>query len=517
MAAPAEEQQAFSLTQTQGAVGAFEDEEARPPSRQQQQRPESRAGWATDDQDDETGPPGVEPQPGSDMDEEEYVSMLNRVLRIVGLHAQVSRFDECAQASVFVAIFERLFQVRLSNVIRNPETYEDRVLNCQRVIDALGGVTSADIGADRICGGDFDAIARLIQVFHDLCQPESSRSPSDIATYGEHEREAGEAGEWWGPGTGPFQVAGRGGDGSSDEDQVNQIGGQPSTSSSHTDEYDREEMYTGEPIFRPSAEDSQPRKRSGKTSKRPSSAPAARAANPSLRPAGADTELHERIQRQRKYDARRARDMERVARTKHERTERIASNAALRDRRHQKVWAKQLAQQLQQEIVSSEARREAQREQITKKLFKLALRQKKDMDIAAEHAERERRNERRRRDNERFQGWEQWYQDQCHMLDEEKSEEHARHEAWERERQTQLREMERTVRSALIKQMQRIRNDIRENDEQYEAKLGLDAAFEPATGLRVLGQPGKQWRAQIARIASQLVDAAELNRVVRVR
>ena len=75
-----------------------------------------------------------------DMDEEEYVSMLNRVLRIVGLHAQLSRFDECAQASVFVAIFERLFQVRLSNVIRNPETYEDRVLNCQRVIDALGGV-----------------------------------------------------------------------------------------------------------------------------------------------------------------------------------------------------------------------------------------------------------------------------------------------------------------------------------------------------------------------------------------
>jgi hypothetical protein len=103
------------------------------------------------------------------------------------------------------------------------------------------------------------------------------------------------------------------------------------------------------------------------------------------------------------------------------------------------------------------------------------------------------------------------------MLDEEKSEEHARHEAWERERQTQLREMERTVRSALIKQMQRIRNDIRENDEQYEARLGLDGGFEAGSGLRVLGQPGKQWRAQIARIASQLVDAAELNRVVRVR
>jgi hypothetical protein len=507
----AEEQQGFSLgeqAQGQDAMGGFED--ARPPSRQQ--RPESRAGWATsDDQDDEAGL-AVDAQPTGDMDEEEYVSMLNRVLRIVGLHAQVSRFDECAQASVFVAIFERLFQVRLSNVIRNPETYEDRVLNCQRVIDALGGVTSADIAADRICGGDFDAIARLIQVFHDLCQPESSRSASDIATYGEHEREGG---EWWGPGQGPF-VTGRGGEGSSDEDQVGQLGDQPSTSSSHTD---GEDIYTHrEPMFRrKSPEESKPRRSADKAQARPSSTPTSGASQQNLQPAGTDTELHERIRRQRKYDARRARDMERVARTKHERTERIASNAALRDRRHQKVWAKQLAQQLQQEIASSEARREAQREQITKKLFKLALRQKRDMDIAAEHAERERRNERRRRDNERFQGWEQWYQDQCDMLDEEKSEEHARHEAWERERQTQLREMERTVRSALIKQMQRIRNDIRENDEQYEAKLGLDGGFEAGTGLRVLGQPGKQWRAQIARIASQLVDAAELNRVVRVR
>ena len=34
-----------------------------------------------------------------------------------------------------------------------------------------------------------------------------------------------------------------------------------------------------------------------------------------------------------------------------------------------------------------------------------------------------RRNERRRRDNERFQAWEQWYKDQCLMLDEEKNEE----------------------------------------------------------------------------------------------
>jgi hypothetical protein len=50
--------------------------------------------------------------------------------------------------------------------------------------------------------------------------------------------------------------------------------------------------------------------------------------------------------------------------------------------------------------------------------------------------------------------------------------------------------------------------------EKYETRLGLDAALEP--NLRVLDQPGKQWRGLVKRIASQLVDAAELNRVARV-
>ena len=86
----AEEQQGFSLgeqAQGQDAMGGFED--ARPTSRQQ--RPESRAGWATsDDQDDEAGL-AVDAQPTGDMDEEEYVSMLNRVLRIVGLHLVIDQ------------------------------------------------------------------------------------------------------------------------------------------------------------------------------------------------------------------------------------------------------------------------------------------------------------------------------------------------------------------------------------------------------------------------------------------
>ena len=50
--------------------------------------------------------------------------------------------------------------------------------------------------------------------------------------------------------------------------------------------------------------------------------------------------------------------------------------------------------------------------------------------------------------------------------------------------------------------------------ERYEARLGFDASLEP--DLRTLGKPGTQWRKLVKRIANQLVDAAELNRVVRV-
>ena len=492
-------------------AGAFNFDDG-PRAGARAERPQSRIGWGSEEDDqgeDAHDVPFADEQVergadvASEMDEEDFVGMLNQVLRTVGLRAQVSNFDECAQASVFVAIFERLFQVRLSNVIRNPETYEDRVLNCQRVIDALGGVTNADIAADRICSGNFDAIASLITVFHELCQPESSRSASDVATAGERDK-----GEWWGRGSGPFHTGADSDESDSrhqphDPAEAGPIEGRQSASSSQSDDYNAQDIYSAEAMFhgheRQIRQSSRHRTRTTRK-------------KPHLRPAGADLEMHERIQRQQKYDARRARDMQRVTRAKQEKIEKIASNAALRDRRHQKVWAKQLAQQLQQEILSAEARREAQREHITKKLFMLALRQKRDMDINAEHAERERRVERRRRDNDRFQAWEQWYQDQCLMLDEEKSEEHVRHQTWERERQAHLREMERTVRSALIKQMQRIRNDIRQESEQYESRLGLDVnELEPS--LRVLDQRGKQWRNLVKRIASQLVDAAELNRV----
>ena len=42
---------------------------------------------------------GMEGDMASEMDEADFVDMLNRVLHIVGLRAKVSRFDECAQVA----------------------------------------------------------------------------------------------------------------------------------------------------------------------------------------------------------------------------------------------------------------------------------------------------------------------------------------------------------------------------------------------------------------------------------
>ena len=89
----------------------------------------------------------------------------------------------------------------------------------------------------------------------------------------------------------------------------------------------------------------------------------------------------------------------------------------------------------------------------------------------SETAERERRTERRVQENVRFEAWEQWYYDQIKMMEAEKAEEEAKNTLWEKERQTQLREMERTVRKALVEQLGRIRQDIRATDGRYTASL----------------------------------------------
>ena len=70
----------------------------------------------------------------------ELVDATNDLLREIGAFPKlITSFDELktVASSMFVAIFENIFQVRLDGITRAPESYPDYVNNVQRVIDEL--------------------------------------------------------------------------------------------------------------------------------------------------------------------------------------------------------------------------------------------------------------------------------------------------------------------------------------------------------------------------------------------
>ncbi len=80
-------------------------------------------------------------------------------------------------SSMFVAIFEALFHVRLEGIIRSPHTTEDYEINVQRVIDGLGQHISMNlqhIPGKAIVQGDFRALSNLVHIFVHFCPKISS-------------------------------------------------------------------------------------------------------------------------------------------------------------------------------------------------------------------------------------------------------------------------------------------------------------------------------------------------------
>ena len=66
------------------------------------------------------------------------LSNTNHLLSIAGISAKkVASMVELTRvaSSMFVAIFESLFYVRLEGIIRNPQTRDEYAHNAQRVID----------------------------------------------------------------------------------------------------------------------------------------------------------------------------------------------------------------------------------------------------------------------------------------------------------------------------------------------------------------------------------------------
>ena len=78
--------------------------------------------------------------------------------------------EQCA-ASMFVAIFESMFRVRLRGIVREPERLQDYAQNAQLVIDAISSAFHVDIrhiNGNLICAGHRASISTLVDVFIEI-------------------------------------------------------------------------------------------------------------------------------------------------------------------------------------------------------------------------------------------------------------------------------------------------------------------------------------------------------------
>jgi hypothetical protein len=98
-------------------------------------------------------------------------SKVNDLLRAVGIATKkIASMKELTRvaSSMFVAVFEAMFHVRLDGIIRSPHSKEDYEVNVQHVIDGLGQQIALDLdylsGKD-IVDGDFRALSNLINIF----------------------------------------------------------------------------------------------------------------------------------------------------------------------------------------------------------------------------------------------------------------------------------------------------------------------------------------------------------------
>lgn len=99
-------------------------------------------------------------------------------------------------SSMFVAVFEALFHVRLEGIIRSPHTKEDYEINVQRVIDGLGeqiNMNLQHIPGQAIVQGDFRALSNLVHIFVHFC-PKIKSDDKMLEAVGQAPKQLGAAG-----------------------------------------------------------------------------------------------------------------------------------------------------------------------------------------------------------------------------------------------------------------------------------------------------------------------------------
>ena len=97
----------------------------------------------------------------------------NKLISAVVLQAKpIAAVAELKGAtSMFVAIFEAMFRVRVRGIVRVPKYTKDYKENAQLIINALTTAFRVDIShlnGSLICEGDITAISELVNVFSDI-------------------------------------------------------------------------------------------------------------------------------------------------------------------------------------------------------------------------------------------------------------------------------------------------------------------------------------------------------------
>lgn len=117
-----------------------------------------------------------------DVTAERIVSDTNRLFVQLGIDAKpIPSFAELQRSasSMFVAIFEKFFQVRLRNVKRKPRVVTHYVQNAQLVINALSAMLSIELShitGESIYAGEPDKIIQLMDIFEALVTRYSPRA-----------------------------------------------------------------------------------------------------------------------------------------------------------------------------------------------------------------------------------------------------------------------------------------------------------------------------------------------------
>jgi hypothetical protein len=118
----------------------------------------------------------------SEVDETTILAHINHLLEMVNISAHpISSVVDLRKSgsSMFVAIFEALFRVRLDGIERRPTSLTDYVNNAQVVVDALSArvldMSLSHIEGQAIVSGDLVAIRNLVDILMGICEVKSSQ------------------------------------------------------------------------------------------------------------------------------------------------------------------------------------------------------------------------------------------------------------------------------------------------------------------------------------------------------